>query len=137
MPKVYLTRRETFSASHRLHSEKISGEENKKLFGKCNSENGHGHNYVLEVTVYGEVDLKTGLVLNLADLKQIMDAHVLSKVDHKHLNLDVEEFKSLNPTTENLAIVVWKWLAPHLPLGLLHQIKIFETEKNIAVYSGN
>lgn len=136
MPTVYLTRRSVFSASHRLHSEQLSAEENRELFGKCNSPNGHGHNYVLEVTVRGEPDPKTGIVINLVDLKHAIEDAVLEKVDHKHLNLDVQEFRNINPTAENMAVVFWKMLEPRLPKGLLYEIKLHETENNVAIYKG-
>ncbi len=135
MPTAILSRRETFSASHRLHSAQLSDEENRALFGKCNHANGHGHNYTLEVLVKGEIAQKTGLVMNLNDLKALIHQHVLDKVDHRHLNLDVAEFKTLNPTTENLVVVIWNWLAPHLD-GLLYEIRLHETENNIAIYRG-
>src|SRR4051812_45540195 len=112
MALAYLSRKETFSASHRLHSDSLSPAENKRLFGKCNSENGHGHNYGIEVTVRGELDPETGLVFNLNDLKLAMKDGVLDKFDHKHLNLDVAEFRSLNPTAENIAKVCWDLLKP-------------------------
>src|SRR5690349_716669 len=118
MATAYLTRRATFCASHRLHSEKLSQAENEKIFGKCNSKNGHGHNYVLEVTVRGTVDPKTGIVVNLVDLKEAIEEAVVSKVDHKHLNLDVPEFAKLNPTAENMAVVFWKLLEKKLTKGL-------------------
>ena len=135
MPTAILSRRETFSASHRLHSPELNNEENRKLFGKCNHANGHGHNYTLEVLVKGLINKKTGLVMNLTDLRTIIHTHVLDKVDHKHLNMDVQEFASLNPTTENLAVVIWNWLKP--PLGdLLHEVRLHETENNVAIYRG-
>lgn len=131
----YLARRESFSASHRLHSPHLSDEENARLFGKCNRANGHGHNYVLEVTVRGPIDPATGLVMHLSDLKRILREEVLPKVDHRHLNLDVAEFAALNPTAENIACVVWQWLLPSLG-GLLHEVKLQETEKNTVIYRG-
>lgn len=137
MPIVYLTRRCTFSASHRLHSEALSEEENRKLFGKCNHPNGHGHNYEVEVMLKGDVNAQTGLVMNLATLKQAMEDTFLQAMDHKHLNLDVPEFKALNPSVENVAVVIWKMLSPALPAGLLYEVKVFETENNSAVYRGD
>jgi 6-pyruvoyltetrahydropterin/6-carboxytetrahydropterin synthase len=136
MPIVYLTRRAVFSASHRLHSADLSDAENRRLFGKCNLPNGHGHNYVLEVTVKGEVDPKTGMVMNLADLKQAVAETIEAEVDHRHLNLDCPSFKGINPTTENLVVVFWKLLSKKLPKGLLHELKLHETENNVAVYRG-
>jgi len=136
MPKAILTRRETFSASHRLVSQELSDEENSKLFGKCFHPNGHGHNYVIEVSVLGDINPKTGIVMNLTELKRIIHDVVMSKVDHRHLNLDVEEFKTLNPTAENIAYVIWQWLKPSLG-ALLYEIKLHETENNAAVYRGD
>lgn len=134
MPVAILSRRETFSASHRLYSDKLSAAENQALFGKCAHANGHGHNYVLEVVVRGPVDAH-GLVMNLSDLKRLIEEHVLRKVDHKHLNLDVAEFKTLNPTAENIACVIWQWLKPALG-ALLYEVRLHETENNVAVYRG-
>ena len=136
MPIVYLTRRAVFSASHRLHSPALSDAENRRLFGKCNHPNGHGHNYVLEVTVRGEVDPKTGMVMNLAELKQAIADTVEAEVDHRHLNLDCPSFKGINPTTENLVVVFWKLLEKRLPKGFLHELRLHETENNVAVYRG-
>lgn len=134
MPEIILSRRESFSASHRLHSVHLSDEENRELFGKCNRINGHGHNYYVEVSIKGEIDAH-GIVMNLFTLKQTIEEHVLSKVDHRHLNLDVPEFKTLNPTVENLAVVMWNWLRP--PLGaLLYEIKLHETADSYAAYRG-
>lgn len=136
MPIVELRRRATFSAAHRLHSNDLSLDENKKLFGKCNHASGHGHNYVFEVCVRGEVDAKTGIVMDLSKLKSIIEEKVLSKVDHKNLNEDVSEFKTLNTTAENIAIVIWGWLRKEIPNGLLCEVKLYETENNSAVYRG-
>ena len=130
---AYLSRRETFSASHRLHLPTLSERENRDLFGKCSHVHGHGHNYTLLVTVRGPVDAATGMVMNLVELKQIIHRTVLDKVDHRHLNLDVPEFATLNPTAENIACVIWQWLAPSLG-GLLFEVQLQETENNIAVY---
>lgn len=133
---VYLSRRATFSASHRLYAEELSPSENESLFGKCARPNGHGHNYVLEVLLKGPVNSKTGIVFNLSDLKRIIDEAVIQKVDHRHLNLDVPEFKSLNPSAENIAVVFWGWLNQALPRGLLYEVRVRETENNIAIYRG-
>lgn len=137
MPMVYLTRRSTFSASHRLHSDALSAEENRELFGKCNHLNGHGHNYEVEVTLKGKVNIQTGLVMNLTALKQAMEDTFISAMDHKHLNLDVPEFKKMNPSVENVAVVIWKMLSPALPAGLLYEVKVYETENNSAIYRGD
>lgn len=141
-PKVYLTRRETFSACHRLHSHVLSDQENNDVFGKCNNPNGHGHNYVLEVTVVGHVDPSTGMVMNITDMKALIATHVLDLVDHKHLDLDVDYFRTKNlvSTTENLAVFVWQQLSAQLEQHYsdvqLYEIKLYETEKNIVVYRG-
>jgi len=136
MPKVILARREHFSASHRLHSKQLSETENKEIFGKCNNPNGHGHNYVFEVMVKGEVDKKTGMVMNLTDLKQYIKEEVMDVLDHKNLDLDVPYFKDVVSTTENLAIFIWNSLLPRIPSGLLYEVKIYETENNIMIYRG-
>ena len=136
MPLGYLTRRATFCASHRLHISSKSESENKALFGKCNHPHGHGHNYVLEVTVRSEIDPNSGMIMNLKDLKHIIDELILSDVDHKHLNLDVPEFKDKNPTAEMIALVFWKRLEKNLPERFLFEVKIHETENNVAFYRG-
>ncbi len=136
MSIVYLTRRATFSAAHRLHSVELSDEENRAIFGKCNNPHGHGHNYVLEVTVKGQIDPRTGMVLNLTELKQAIEEAIIKPMDHKHLNYDVEIFQEINPTAENMAVVFWKLLEQHLSKGLLYEVKLHETENNIAIYRG-
>ena len=135
-PIVYLTRRATFSSSHRLHSAALSDEENRRVFGKCNNPHGHGHNYVLEVTVRAPIDERTGMVMNLVDLKRIIEERIEARMDHKHLNLDTEEFRAVNPTAENMVVVFWNLLTPALPGGILHELKLYETENNVVVYRG-
>ncbi|CAF1541025.1 unnamed protein product [Adineta ricciae] len=141
-PKVYITRRETFSSAHRLHSTALSDEDNMHIFGKCNNPNGHGHNYVLEVTVVGHVDEHAGMVMNIADLKHIIQEHVLKLVDHKHLDLDLDHFRinKIVSTTENLAIYIWQQLTTAIRNQSdkvhLYEIKLHETENNIVVYRG-
>lgn len=131
---IQLTRKYHFCAAHRLHSEHLSPEENIKLFGKCNNPHGHGHNYYLDVTVKGEPDPVTGMIINLVKLDEIVEREVLDKVDHKHLNLDIAEFKQLNPTSEVVAMVFYNMLLPHLPN--LHKIGLWETEKNYFEFCG-
>lgn len=133
---LYLTRREIFSASHRLFNEKYSDEENLKIFGKCSNPNGHGHNYVLEVIVRGKIDPSTGYVIDLKILKQIIRENVIDKVDHKNLNVDVDFMKGLNPTAENIAIGIWNQLVNKIPSGELYSVKIYETENNYVEYRG-
>lgn len=136
MPIVYLTRKAHFCASHRLHADLLPEDENLRIFGKCNNPNGHGHNYILEVTVRGEVDPITGMVMNLTTLKEILEQEILTPFDHKHLNLDAPDFQELNPTAENIAVVIWKKLSQRIPKGLLYEVKLWETENNSAVYRG-
>lgn len=133
---VYVTRRETFSASHRLYNPEFSEEDNNKVFGKCNNQNGHGHNYVLEVIVAGEIDPQTGYVIDLKELKKIIKENVIKKIDHKHLNLDVDFMKNIIPTAENIAIGIWGQLVDKIPAGKLYSVKVYETENNYAEYKG-
>ena len=133
---LYITRREVFSASHRLYNENFSDEENKNVFGKCNNENGHGHNYVLEVVVAGETDPKTGYVVDLKKLKTIIRENVIHKVDHKNLNMDVDFLSGKIPTAENIAIGIWEQLVDKIPSGKLYSVKLYETENNYVEYKG-
>lgn len=125
-----------FSSSHRLFNPKFSDEKNEEVFDKCNNINGHGHNYVLEVTVAGKPDPETGYVIDLKMLKKIIDREIISKVDHKHLNLDVDHFKEIIPTVENMAIVFWNILKDSIPTGKLYKIKIWETDTSMVEYFG-
>jgi 6-pyruvoyltetrahydropterin/6-carboxytetrahydropterin synthase len=134
--KVYLTRRETFAAAHRLFKPGLSDEENFKMFGKCSNPNWHGHNYTLEVTVVGEVNPETGFVVDIKMLKEIMLESVISKVDHKNLNIDTDFMKGLNPTSENITVAIWNQLADKIPVGKLYSIKLYETENNYFEYKG-
>jgi 6-pyruvoyltetrahydropterin/6-carboxytetrahydropterin synthase len=133
---VYLTRKCEFSASHHYHNPAFSAEENRRVFGKCNNPNGHGHNYTLEVTVKGSVDAKTGFVVDLKELKEIMNREVVDAMDHRYLNKEVPEFASLIPTTENIAIVAWKRLDAKLKVAKLHRIRVYETPDLWADYYG-
>ena len=135
-PKALVTRRMTFSAGHRLHNEALSAEENRLLYGKCCNPNGHGHNFTVEVTVAGEIDPRTGMVFNLRDLKKVMTEVVEDGLDHKNLNLDVPAFKGVIPTAENIAVVLWGLLAARLPAGVLHEVRLVETENNFVSYRG-
>ncbi|WP_209121573.1 6-carboxytetrahydropterin synthase [Alkalihalobacillus sp. BA299] len=134
-PMVRLTRKYHFCTAHRLHSEHLSNEENLALFGKCNNPYGHGHNYYLEVTVSGVPDPVTGMIANIAEIDKIVDEEISQRFDHKHLNLDTEEFKDLNPTSENVAVVIWDLLSPKLTN--LFKIGLYETEKNYFEYYGS
>ena len=134
-PIVTLSRRESFCASHRLWEPKLSREENFALYGKCARDNGHGHNYVLQVTLRGGVDPASGMVVNLADLKNFLREEIIARVDHYHLNHDVEMFRDVNPTSENVALVFWK--VCHARFGaLLSEVRVEETPDNIVCYRG-
>jgi 6-pyruvoyltetrahydropterin/6-carboxytetrahydropterin synthase len=124
---IYLTRKCEFSASHYYHSPELSAEENLRLYGKCANLNGHGHNYTLEVTVRGEVDPTTGFVIDLKDLKEIMNREVVETLDHRHLNKEVTEFARRNPTTENIAVYIWQRLEPKLKVAKLHRVRVYES----------
>ena len=135
---IYLTRRERFSAAHRMFLPGLTDDENQKVFGKCSNPNWHGHNYVLYVTIKGELYNDTGLVLNLDKLKQIIKEKVIDKIDHRNLNIEVDFMKGKVATTENLAIAIWNEI--RLPVekegARLHCIKIEETENNYVEYYG-
>lgn len=136
MPKMYVTRREVFSASHRLWNPGLTEAQNIELFDKCANPNGHGHNYVLEVTVAGEVKSKTGYVLDLKKLKNLIRTEIIQKVDHKHLNFDVDFLKDVIPTAENIVRVFWHVLKPKIAEGTLFSIRLHETENNVIEYRG-
>nr|XP_025862522.1 6-pyruvoyl tetrahydrobiopterin synthase [Vulpes vulpes] len=119
-----------------LVSKSLSNEENLKLFGKCNNPNGHGHNYKVVVTVHGEIDPVTGMVMNLTDLKEYMEEAIMKPLDHKNLDLDVPYFADVVSTTENVAVYIWESLQKFLPLGVLYKVKVYETDNNIVVYKG-
>ena len=125
---VYLTRRAEFSASHFYHNPKFSSEENQRIFGKCNNPHGHGHNYVVEVTVAGEVDERTGFVIDLKWLKNLVNREVIDPLDHRHLNKEIPEFRNQIPTTENLAIAIWSRLDGKLNGARLHRVRLYETD---------
>ena len=127
---VMVGRRESFSAAHQLFDADLSDEDNLRLFGKCVSL--HGHNYVLEVVVEGQIDEATGYVLDLKSLADIIGSQVIRDVDHRNLNADVPWLKGRIPTTENLASAIWERLLPELPAGLLRSVRVWETEKNWA-----
>ncbi|GIX90016.1 6-pyruvoyl tetrahydrobiopterin synthase [Caerostris darwini] len=135
-PIVYLTRIESFSAAHRLHSLQLSDQDNYEIYGKCNNPNGHGHNYKVEITIKGKVDKQTGMVMNITDLKKIIQETIMEVLDHKNLDQDVPYFKEIVSTTENLSVFIWKQLSSSLPSGMLHCVKIHETDKNIVEFYG-
>jgi 6-pyruvoyltetrahydropterin/6-carboxytetrahydropterin synthase len=133
---VYLTRRAEFSASHYYHNPELTLEENQRIFGKSNNPHGHGHNYTLEVTVAGDVDPRTGMVLDLKDLKKLLEAEVLRLMDHRFLNKEVPVFARKIPTTENIAIEIWNLLASKLPVAKLHRIRLYESPDLYVDYYG-
>jgi 6-pyruvoyltetrahydropterin/6-carboxytetrahydropterin synthase len=133
--KAHLSRRYLFSASHRLHSEEMSAEENQVTFGKCNNPYGHGHNYIVEVTVSGQVDAQTGMVCNLADLDGFMRKEVLARYGHEHLNT-MKEFAQEVPTTENLCIQIYEIVQRGFPHGHLERVRLEETMMNSFEYRG-
>ena len=134
---IFITRKIEFSAGHRLFNPNFSDEQNKATFGLCNNPNGHGHNYVLEVTLSGEVCNDTGMVFDLKELKKLIQREIIDKVDHKNLNVDVDYLKGIIPTAENLAIKFWEILEPKITKGRLHEIKLYESERNYVVYRGS
>jgi 6-pyruvoyltetrahydropterin/6-carboxytetrahydropterin synthase len=134
---LYVTRREVFSASHRLYKPELTDEENEEIFGKCSNPNGHGHNYTLEVVVCGKLNPNTGYVIDLKLLKKIIRENVIKKIDHKNLNIDVDFLNGIIPTTENIAISIWNELVNKIPSGKLYSIKIYETENNYIEYRGS
>lgn len=135
---IYLTRRERFSAAHRMFRDDWSDDENYSVFGKCSNPNWHGHNYVLYVTIKGMTVPETGFVMNLTELKKIINEVVINRLDHKNINLEVDFMKGKIATTENLAIAIWNELEPHVKNrgAILHCVRIVETENNYVDYYG-
>ncbi|MDA0379270.1 MAG: 6-carboxytetrahydropterin synthase [Bacteroidetes bacterium] len=136
MPTVYITRKAHFNAAHRLHNPAKSDAWNQETYGNCNHPNWHGHNYQLEVTIAGEPHPDTGYVMDLGELKKIMDEAVILPCDHRNLNLDVDFLKDVIPSTENLVVAFWKRLEPHITHARLVSVRLWETERNAAEYRG-
>ena len=132
--KVAVFRKEHFNAAHRLHNPNWSDERNERVYGKCNNLNYHGHNYELIVQVIGEVDADTGYVMDMKVLSDVIKQHVLDRFDHKNLNLDTQEFQNLNPSAENIAIVIYDILKAQLDSHLQLKIRLYETERNFVEY---
>lgn len=132
--KLAITRKEHFNAAHRLHNVVWSDEKNKEVFGKCNNANFHGHNYELEVKVIGFINMDTGYVIDTKELSDIINNNIIEKLDHKNLNLDIEEFKSLNPTVENIAMVIYMILRPLIEEKYELKIKLYETSRNFVEF---
>ncbi len=123
---ILLTRKADFAAAHYYWNPAWSEEENRRVFGKCSNRHGHGHNYTLEVTVKGEVDPTSGFVVDLKDLKDVMEREVVSVYDHRHLNHEVPEFQTMQPTTENIALAIWQRLHGKVPGATLHRVRVYE-----------
>ena len=135
-PQVLVTRRLHFSAAHRVHNPALSDEENRRIYGKCNNPNWHGHNYILDVSVRGALDEKTGYVMDLSRVKEIAHAHVIDKVDHRNLNLEVDFLAGVIPTTENFVVAIWRVLEPALRPATLTRLVLWETVNNYVEYDG-
>lgn len=134
--KIKVSRKEHFNAAHRLHNPAWTDSKNQEIFGKCNNPNYHGHNYELIVSVTGEVDPTTGYVYDMKKLSDLIKEHVLSKFDHKNLNMDSEFFTDLNPTAENIVVVIWQILRTLIDQKLELKITLYETERNFVEYPG-
>jgi 6-pyruvoyltetrahydropterin/6-carboxytetrahydropterin synthase len=135
--KVTVQRKAHFNAAHRLFRKDWDDEKNLRVFGKCSNPNFHGHNYELIVAVTGEIDEETGFVMDLKDLKDLIYEEVEQKFDHKNLNLEVEEFKDLNPTAENISVIIWRKLRKSLASHLDLEVTLYETPRNFVTYRGN
>jgi 6-pyruvoyltetrahydropterin/6-carboxytetrahydropterin synthase len=135
--KVSVFRKEHFNAAHRLSNSSWSEEQNDAVFGKCNNPSFHGHNYELIVQLKGEIEPDTGYVYDMKVLSDLIKKYVLNRFDHKNLNLDTDEFKNLNPTAENIAVVIWNILREKIDLKLELTIRLYETERNFVEYNGN
>jgi 6-pyruvoyltetrahydropterin/6-carboxytetrahydropterin synthase len=132
--KVAVIRREHFNAAHRLHNPNWDDATNQKVFGKCNNPHFHGHNYELEVKVTGEIDARTGYVMDMKILSDIIQEQVIERFDHRNLNLDTEEFKNLNPTAENIVVVIYQLLRPHINSSCELHIRLYETPRNFVEF---
>lgn len=135
--KVTVNRKAHFNAAHRLFNPKWDDEKNREIFGKCSNPNYHGHNYELIVSVRGEIDPETGFVMNLDDLRKIIEVEVEDYLDHKNLNLDIDDFQNLNPTAENIVIVIYNRIRAKLENHLDLKVTLYETPRNFVEYSGD
>lgn len=135
--KVTVSRKAHFNAAHRLYRKDWSDEKNTAVFGLCNNPNFHGHNYELIVSVTGEINPETGFVIDMKELKAIIKTHVEEVLDHKNLNIEVEEFKDLNPTAENIAVVIYNKVKRHIEKDLDLEITLYETPRNFVTYKGD
>jgi 6-pyruvoyltetrahydropterin/6-carboxytetrahydropterin synthase len=134
--EISVSRKSHFNAAHRLHVAHWSDEKNREVFGACNNPHYHGHNYELIVTVTGQIDSETGYLIDTKILRDIMKEEVEDRFDHRNLNLDCEEFKTMNPTAENIAVVIWQLIRKRLDNTLSLNIRLYETERNFVEYGG-
>ncbi|CAM3309216.1 6-carboxytetrahydropterin synthase [Zobellia roscoffensis] len=134
--KVKVSRKAHFNAAHRLNRKEWSDAKNSQVFGKCNNPNYHGHNYELVVSVTGKIDPETGFVMDMKVLKDLIEEKVEDALDHKNLNVEVPEFKDVNPTAENISIVIWNKLRPHINEDHELEVVLYETPRNFVTYSG-
>ncbi|MEO1485586.1 MAG: 6-carboxytetrahydropterin synthase [Bacteroidota bacterium] len=134
--KVKVSRKANFNAAHRLYRKDWSFEKNEEVFGKCNNPRYHGHNYDLIVSVEGEIDRETGYVMDMKVLKDLIKDQVEERFDHKNLNEDVPDFQELNPTAENIAVVIWNYLRPHIDSANKLEVVLYETPRNFVTYTG-
>jgi 6-pyruvoyltetrahydropterin/6-carboxytetrahydropterin synthase len=134
--KIKVSRKAHFNAAHRLYRPEWSDEKNNAVFGKCNNPNFHGHNYELIVSVFGEIDQETGFVIDMKILKDLIRHEIEEALDHKNLNVEVPELKNLNPTAENIAVVIWNKLRPHIDASKDLEVVLYETPRNFVTYSG-
>jgi len=132
--KISVFRKEHFNAAHRLHNPAWSAQENEAFFGKCNNANYHGHNYDLIVKVTGEINPQTGYVMDMKVLSDLIKSHIIDRFDHKNLNLDTKEFETINPSAENIAVVIWNILREKIDLAYDLKITLYETERNFVEY---
>ena len=133
---VTICRKEHFNAAHRLYNPAWTADQNARVFGKCNNPNYHGHNYELIVRLTGDIDPDTGYVYDMKRLSDLIKSEILDTFDHRNLNLDTEEFRQLNPTAENIAVVIWNRLRPHFATQLALSVTLYETERNFVEYHG-
>ena len=136
MPEVTVTRRMHFNAAHRVHNPALSEEENERLFGRCNNPNWHGHNYILDVSVAGPIETRTGYVMDLAVLKRVVQEAVIDKIDHRNFNLDVDFMRGVIPTAENIVVGCWRVLEPRVAPARLVRLVLWETPNNYVEYEG-
>ena len=135
--KVTVCRKEHFNAAHRLHNPDWDDAQNAEVFGKCNYPNFHGHNYDLTVKITGEINGETGYVMDTKVLKEIIREHIIERFDHRNLNVDIDEFRILNPTAENIAVIIWNILRRHIAPSYDLHVVLYETERNFVEYSGD